>query len=71
MASIEHIPLRVMYAPATTMNPATRNIQIESPRPNALTDPSALVDENRTKYPITNQNVAGIKLKKKHIFWHS
>ncbi len=68
---MEHIPLIVTYAPAITMKPATMKIQIESPCPSALTEPSALVDENRTKYPTTNQNVAGIKLKKKHISLYS
>ena len=46
---MEHIPLNVMYPPADTMNPAKMNAQIARLRPNVLTEPSALVDENRTK----------------------
>ena len=49
------------------MNPAIMNAQVASTRPRVCTAPSALVEENRMKYPRTAQNVAGMKLKKKHI----
>ena len=48
-------------------NTAMMKIQIARICPNFFTFPSAFVDEKRTKYPITVNIVAGIKLKTKHI----
>jgi hypothetical protein len=50
------------------MNPAMTNVQTASIRPSVRTAPSALVEENRMKYPTIAQKVAGMKLKKKHMF---
>jgi hypothetical protein len=49
------------------MNAAITKTQIASSRPKVRVLPSAFVEENMMKYPITNQIVAGRKLKKKHM----
>ncbi len=56
-----------MYAPAIRMKPDITKAQMASHRPKVFTNPSALVDEKKMKYPMTAQTVAGKKLKKKHI----
>ncbi len=56
-----------MYAPMSGMNDAIQKIQIARKRPKVATRPSALVEEKSTKYPRTNQNVAGARLIKKHM----
>ena len=67
IASIGHRSAIVMYAPAIRMNPDITKAQMASHWPNLFTNPSAFVDEKRTKYPMTAHTVAGKKLKKKHI----
>ena len=56
------------YAPAIGINTEMIKIQMANTVPNVFTTPSDLFDENKTKYPTTNQKVAGNKLKKKHIY---
>jgi len=70
MAAIGHCPARVTNAPPSGKSAAIINDQVANTRPNFLRPPSALVDANITKNPMTAQTVAGIRLKKKHISHH-
>ena len=50
--------------PTIGKNEATTKTQIAKILPNVCIVPSALLEEKRTKYPITRKTVAGMKLKK-------
>jgi hypothetical protein len=59
--------LSVTQAAISGISAAMINTQTASTRPNVRILPSDFFEEKSMKYPNTSQNVAGRKLKKKHI----
>ena len=59
--------LSVIQAAISGISAAMINTQTASTLPNVRILPSDFFEEKSMKYPTTSQNVAGIKLKKKHM----